>query len=455
MSHLLNQSDIDSVSLKSQESLMANWDSIDSPKVSIFCFAYNHGPYIETALKSLLMQEGRFGFEILVTDDASTDETAQIIQKYHQAYPKIIKPIYQTENQYSKRYSANPELNLKRAKGEYIAVCEGDDYWLSPQKLSKQVALMDQNYEFDLCFHSAIRVNIANGHQEEIIGCYREQDGVVPLESILYRLHGMIPTGACLLRNTIIQPLLDFYESNLELSQQDVYFQYLAAHDKGALFIDEPLSVYRFQSTGSWTEQFTQDNKFQTQIYTHALKANLYVDLVFKHQYCSIFKDLNTDLLFRLMLSSNLEDERIQLMAKFLFASLFKQLKQQLQQLKANSVYLYSTSLVSGLFLDALPELNICAVIDADSSKDGTLFKGYSVIHPSKLSLQAQRLPICIPILDRKPMIEQTLCDQFAVEPWQFLTLSLSTEVYNQALCCIHPEWYQSDGFSLCEEKDL
>ena len=103
-------------------------------KVSICCITYNHEDYIADAIESFLMQETDFKYEILIHDDASTDKTADIIRSYELKYPEIIKPIYQTVNQYSKNTKILPTFLYPKAKGKYIALCEGDDYWIDPLK---------------------------------------------------------------------------------------------------------------------------------------------------------------------------------------------------------------------------------------------------------------------------------------------------------------------------------
>ncbi len=96
-----------------------------------------------------------FAFELLIHDNASTDGTADIIREYEAKYPDIVKPIYQTENKYSKGVKISSTYQLPRAKGKYIALCEGDDYWTDPLKLQKQVDFMEANPEYSLCFHNA------------------------------------------------------------------------------------------------------------------------------------------------------------------------------------------------------------------------------------------------------------------------------------------------------------
>ncbi|HHX61228.1 MAG TPA: glycosyltransferase [Epulopiscium sp.] len=106
-----------------------------TPLVSICCLAYNHEKFIRQALDGFIMQESNFPIEVLIHDDASTDDTANIIREYEKKYPEIIKPIYQTENQYSKGVGISVTYNFPRAKGKYIAMCEGDDYWTDPYYL--------------------------------------------------------------------------------------------------------------------------------------------------------------------------------------------------------------------------------------------------------------------------------------------------------------------------------
>lgn len=113
------------------------------PLVSISCLTYNHEKFIRQAIESFIQQKTNFPFEVLLHDDASTDNTAAIIREYELKYPEIIKPIYQKENQFSKSISMSVTFQFPRAKGKYITICEGDDFWLDPYKLQKQVDLLE------------------------------------------------------------------------------------------------------------------------------------------------------------------------------------------------------------------------------------------------------------------------------------------------------------------------
>lgn len=125
-----------------------------NPLVSVCCITYNHEKYIADAIESFIMQKTDFPIEIIIHDDASTDNTAGIIREYEKKYPSIIKPIYQTENQFSKGKKIMLGFVLPQTKGKYIATCEGDDFWTDPLKLQKQVDFLEANEDYSMCFHA-------------------------------------------------------------------------------------------------------------------------------------------------------------------------------------------------------------------------------------------------------------------------------------------------------------
>lgn len=138
---------------------------LKSPLVSISCITYNHASFIRQCLDGFLMQKCNFEYEIVIHDDASTDGTTEIIKEYEKKFPNIIKPIYQKENQYSKGFTApNPMFNYPRAKGKYIALCEGDDYWTDPLKLQKQVDFLEQNEDCSICWTKYYKIKENNNN---------------------------------------------------------------------------------------------------------------------------------------------------------------------------------------------------------------------------------------------------------------------------------------------------
>jgi glycosyltransferase involved in cell wall biosynthesis len=131
------------------------WPEGTVPVVTICSLAYNHERYVRDCLDGFLMQETTFPVEILIHDDASTDNTASIIREYEARYPRLIKSICQTENQFSKGKVGAPLHAYPGKRGQYIANCEADDYWTDPTKLQKQVDFLDRNPDYVICYHDA------------------------------------------------------------------------------------------------------------------------------------------------------------------------------------------------------------------------------------------------------------------------------------------------------------
>ena len=123
--------------------------------VAIRCITYNHEAYIRDALEGFIMQKTNFPFVAIVHDDASTDGTANIIREYAAKYPDIIKPIYETENQYSKHDGSLGRIMTAACESygaKYYALCEGDDYWTDPLKLQKQVDFLEKHSGYGLVY---------------------------------------------------------------------------------------------------------------------------------------------------------------------------------------------------------------------------------------------------------------------------------------------------------------
>jgi glycosyltransferase involved in cell wall biosynthesis len=155
-----------------------NWaSSHEKPLVSILCACYNHESFIEDALNGFLMQRTDFPFEVIINDDASTDGSVEIINKYARLYPKIIKPILQTENQYGKGIKAF-FFTSGEAKGKYFALCQGDDYWLDETKLQTQADFLEKHLEYSLCGHNAFVIEGGIVMSANVIPRWHQRDTV-------------------------------------------------------------------------------------------------------------------------------------------------------------------------------------------------------------------------------------------------------------------------------------
>jgi glycosyltransferase involved in cell wall biosynthesis len=214
--------------------------------VSICCITYNHEKYIKDALDSFIMQKTNFNFEILIHDDASTDKTAEIIREYELRHPNLIKPIYQAENQYSKGVKVG-KFNIERAQGKYIAVCEGDDYWIDPYKLQKQVDYMSANPECLMCVHASYKVNVGR----EIVGEIRpyHENKVIPPRDIIMTSGNFIPTSSYFYKRDDLKNRPYF----CQISPVGDYALNLLCISQGSIhYIDEFMSAYRINVPGSY-----------------------------------------------------------------------------------------------------------------------------------------------------------------------------------------------------------
>lgn len=224
--------------------------------VSIHCITYNHEKYIADAIESFLMQQTNFKYEILIHDDASTDRTADIIREYEKQYPDLIKPIYQTENQYSKGVSVET-INLKRARGKYIAVCEGDDYWTDPYKLQKQFDYMEQHSECSLCVH---RGYVVSALEKKVISSIRPNRGnkVFTVSEVIEGGGGLFMTNSMFypLELAKIRPPF-FDKSSVGDYPLAIHLSLLGK----VYYMDEWMSAYRVGDRDSWTGKVFSDNQ--------------------------------------------------------------------------------------------------------------------------------------------------------------------------------------------------
>ena len=167
------------------------------PLVSILCATFNHVDYIKDCLDGFLMQKVSFPIEIIVRDDASTDGTSEIIRRYEEKHPHLFRNIYESKNQYSKGIKALPVMK-RRARGKYVALCEGDDYWTDPDKLQKQVNFLEKNKGYSLCFHAVSKIEANQVLHEFPSYDLKEAFGLVDLFTQWF-----IPTASILFKNNI------------------------------------------------------------------------------------------------------------------------------------------------------------------------------------------------------------------------------------------------------------
>ena len=240
--------------------------------VSICCITYNQEEYIRDALEGFVKQKTNFKYEILIHDDASTDKTADIIREYQEKYPDRIRPILQTENQYSKGLTTvSGTWNFPRAVkngSRYIAMCEGDDYWIDENKLQSQVDYMEAHPECALAFHSA-KVEVQGAAVTERMMRPYKKDRIVTPEEIIDKTSGYA-TASLMFRTAMVEELPEFY-NNAPIA--DIPLQLLAANMGYGYYMDKPMAVYRLGGASSWTTLMKQGNyEKKQQDYAKAMK---------------------------------------------------------------------------------------------------------------------------------------------------------------------------------------
>ena len=220
--------------------------------VAIKCTVYNHEPYLRDCLDGFVMQQTNFPFVAIVHDDASTDGSAAIIREYEEKYPNIIKPIYEIENQYSKRDGSVGRIMdeaIDATGAKYVALCEGDDYWTDPHKLQKQVDFLDTHPEYVLCCH---RYKIFNQND----GTW-EQDYVASFFTEGTNAEGFAFTKKDNLHTWITKTMTLMYRRDVVMPDtkqfkywRDAHFNYYMLKQRKGFCLPDVAAVYRRHSGG-------------------------------------------------------------------------------------------------------------------------------------------------------------------------------------------------------------
>lgn len=281
--------------------------SASEVKVSVICMAYNQEKYIEQMLRSVITQKTEFRFEVIVHDDCSIDATADIIRKYQNEYPDIVRPIYESENQYSQGVDIVMGLCLSKSKGKYIAICEGDDYWSDDTKLQRQFDVMEQHPELDMC---VCRANEINGTDDSFIQEIRPQkkDCILSVEDVILGGGRYVATATHFYRRELFENMLPFEQ----IMNFDYTNQIKGALKGGIYYIDTCMAVYRRATSGSWTVRIEKDNEKRE----HHRKLEI-----------SMLKQLDID-------TNKMYHETILKRLKA-YESLYEQLKQNKEEIKA------------------------------------------------------------------------------------------------------------------------
>lgn len=223
----------------------------NKPLVAIHCLVYNHEPYLRDCLEGFVMQQTNFPFVAIVHDDASTDGSAAIIREYEEKYPDIIKPIYETENQWRKgTLTKVMNIAIDATGAKYVAMCEGDDYWTDPLKLQKQVDVLEADDSLMLC---CTNCSVVDNHSVEIQAV---RGGVVKNDAQgrynlrdFFRDNHQYPTLSVVYRRTHTEEIHEKYACtrNAFLGDWTLWICLLIYGD--AYFLNEVTCAYRINPT--------------------------------------------------------------------------------------------------------------------------------------------------------------------------------------------------------------
>jgi glycosyltransferase involved in cell wall biosynthesis len=246
-------------------------------KVSVLTTTYNQEQYIAQALDGALMQETSFDFEMVVGEDCSTDGTRAIVQRYAEQHPDKVRALLNERNLGMHR---NFIQAYRACRGEWIALCEGDDYWIAPDKLQRQVDFLTQHPECAVCFTNALVIH--DNSDEEDLHCPPDQKEISDFVDLLEE--NFIPTSSIMFRNKL---MLDHVpEKVLELMFGDWPLFLWQAQEGKIGYINEPMAVYRKHSAGLWSQV---DPEKRTQ---GVVAMYQFLNEYFQHKYDPIIKVL-------------------------------------------------------------------------------------------------------------------------------------------------------------------
>ena len=225
--------------------------------VLVICSTYNQKEYLASALEGFVSQQTSFPFLVLVHDDASTDGTPEIIRDYELRYPSLIKGIYETQNQYQLgKYFWYLDY-LKNSRAHYIALCEGDDYWISPYKLESQYQKLSNDHSLAYCFTNAVKIDAATGESRGRMLPFFPSEAQILSKEILNTVDllklAFIPTASFFSRRDawLKQP-----ELPKEAFQGDRAHQIYLSLSGNAAYLDEVTCAYRVNNKqsamGNW-----------------------------------------------------------------------------------------------------------------------------------------------------------------------------------------------------------
>ncbi|MGM9803255.1 MAG: glycosyltransferase [Muribaculaceae bacterium] len=211
-------------------------------KVSVIVLTYNQSKYLNDALQSIIHQRVNFNYEIVVGDDCSTNSTTQLLLQWQQKYPDIIKLHFSSKNQ---GLLPNFIRTFNACKGQYIAICEGDDYWTNPNKLQLQADFLDNNPSYSTCIHRVVNYYEDNNTKSLSNGKQKAHNTIVDLAK-----SNFITNVSAMFRANRVGNLPSWFEG---VGTYDYALHMLNAADGDIYYMSRPMAVYRKHAGAIWS----------------------------------------------------------------------------------------------------------------------------------------------------------------------------------------------------------
>ncbi len=240
---------------------------------------YMHEAFIAEAIEGVLMQEVDFPVELIIADDCSPDQTSQIVKTYIETHPKGHWIKY-TQHERNKGMMPNFIWAIEQAKGKYIALCEGDDYWTDPLKLQKQVDLLEANSNSSLCVHDAWSLNDTGTLINFIYTVNKTK------HTFREVINQWFPTGSIVFKKELLNFNTRIWKESI---CGDLPILALMSGNGDFICIPEKMSVYRLHRGGISN---TIQHKENFNLYLNRLKMYSLINSELKNRFDNDIKDL-------------------------------------------------------------------------------------------------------------------------------------------------------------------
>ena len=266
------------------------------PVVSVLVSTYQHKPFIRECIESILNQKTDFHFEILVGEDGSNDGTREICKELAELYPERIRlflrdrrtsQFHDSEGNYIARF--NVSWLRKSSRGEFIAICEGDDYWIDSNKLQNQVDALRVHTDCSFCFHPAKIDNFQNQQKEYVTANHYKQVQIIGISEVIVGGGHYCPTASIMFNRKVNEILL--HSSYIHLFPVlDYYVQVLSLTVGNGLYLPDVMSAYRVGVPGSWNQRNGPLEKKAAHM-VEMMISNRFFDKKLDYKYHDSFKE--------------------------------------------------------------------------------------------------------------------------------------------------------------------